>query len=311
MRSSLCVFAVGLFITNGVISACTYVPPTAANVAGAGGSGSGSSSSGLVGEGGGGAGGNGSGVGGGGGGAGGEGGGVETGGGGSAPEIFLDWVGIPSGAFEMGSTASVLEQPIHYVTIPGFELTRAEITVAEYMQCVSAGACLPPANINPSCYWPQPGFEQYPVNCVSWDNSAAFCKWAGARLPSEAEWEYAARSSGQLNTFPWGADTPTCDYAVMLNCALTTPEPVCTKLLGHTVEGLCDMAGNVYEWVQDSWHVDYNGAPVDGSAWEGTTQRMVRGGGFNSSFNQIRTSWRALRYNPTHNDIPIGFRCAR
>lgn len=321
MRSFFVASVLVPVIANSLSFACTYVPPTGApSVAASSGQGGTSSSSaggdGLGGKGGsggqGGGGGNAGngGIGAGGSGAGGNGAGGNGGGGGET-SLTLEWVSFSDGSFDMGSTQALPEQPVHGVTVAAFDVTRTEITVAEYLHCVQAGPCSLPGVLSTDCYWNQSGFLDYPINCVSWEQSVAFCEWVGGRLPSEAEWEYAARSAGQAMTYPWGEDSPTCDLTVAVGCALTIPQPVCSKPLGNTFDGLCDMAGNVHEWVQDSWHNDYNGAPTDGSAWEGTTIRILRGGTFNSGSFQLRTSWRNLRQSQTSQHITAGFRCAR
>ena len=127
------------------------------------------------------------------------------------------------------------------------------------------------------------------MNCLDWQQAVDFCAWAGGRLPSEAEWEYAARSGGPSSSYkyPWGNDAATCTYAVMddggYGCGTGRTWSVCSKPAGNTSQGLCDMSGNVWEWVEDWYHGDYTGAPTDGSAWVSPT-RLVPG-----------VSWRQLR----------------
>jgi formylglycine-generating enzyme required for sulfatase activity len=143
-----------------------------------------------------------------------------------------------------------------------------------------------------------------------------FCRWAGGRLPSEAEWEYAARSGGLARVYPWGDETATCTYAVMSEgghgCGTDRTWTVCSKEAGNTAQGLCDMAGNVWEWVQDWYHNTYTDAPIDGSAWEipSGTIRVVRGGSFVNTAGTLRAANRNY-YDPGYRHVGFGARCGR
>ena len=233
----------------------------------------------------------------------------------------LEWIQITGGTFQMGSDAGGSDElPIHSVTVPSFEMTKTEVTVDQYQACVDAGACtLPNDNTSNSyCNWGYSDRGAHPVNCVDWNQAVAFCSWAGGRLPSEAEWEYAARSGGQEITYPWGNDTATCQYAVMdeggYGCGRDSTWASCGKTTGNTAQGLCDMAGNVCEWVQDWFHNDYTGAPADGSAWESSgSYRVYRGGsfgGFGSSYYFMRAADRSHDDQSTRKYF-LGFRCSR
>ncbi|MBW2703723.1 MAG: formylglycine-generating enzyme family protein [Deltaproteobacteria bacterium] len=230
----------------------------------------------------------------------------------------LTWLSIPGGTFQMGSDAGdSRELPVHPVTVPSFEMSKTEVTVEQYQVCVEAGTCTLPNDNTASSYCNR-GYSDrgaHPVNCVDWDQAVAFCTWAGGRLPSEAEWEYAARSGGQDITYPWGDETTTCEYAVMweggLGCGEDRTWAVCSKTDGDTDQGLCDMAGNVGEWVQDWYHDDYTGAPDDGSAWEDSgSSRVKRGGGFNGVASGLRAAFRYFVV-PSIRVYNLGFRCAR
>ncbi|MFO8071276.1 MAG: formylglycine-generating enzyme family protein [Polyangia bacterium] len=227
----------------------------------------------------------------------------------------VTWVSIPGGVFQMGSTeGNSNETPVHEVTVPGFEMTKTEVTVSQYAECVAASVCSEP-DTGSDCNWNESGYEDHPVNCVDWNQAVAFCEWVGGRLPSEAEWEYAARGGGQDITYPWGDETATCDYAVMYDggngCGTGRTWSVCSKTAGNTDQGLCDMAGNVWEWVQDWYHSDYTGAPTDGSAWEDSgSSRVLRGGGFDFVAVYLRAAVRDGGYPSAQTGV-LGCRCAR
>ncbi len=228
----------------------------------------------------------------------------------------IEWIHVSGGSFFMGSSDSDLdERPVHLVNVPSFEMMKTEVTVEFYSTCVIAGACETPGT-GVNCNWGRSGFEDHPLNCVTWFQAVDFCDWVAGRLPSEAEWEYAARSNGQDIVYPWGNQTATCDYAVMndggAGCGTESTWPVCSKPNGNTATGLCDMAGNVWEWVLDWYHQNYEGAPGDGSAWldpEGT-ERVFRGGGIWSDHDRVRAAKRH-RYGPSVQIVDLGFRCAR
>ncbi len=219
----------------------------------------------------------------------------------------------------MGSTEGDSDEtPVHEVTVPDFEMLETEVTVSQYADCVDASVCSEPGTSDSYwyCNWNESGYEDHPVNCVDWDQAVAFCQWVGGGLPSEAEWEYAARGGGQDITYPWGDETATCDYAVMDDggngCGTDRTWSVCSKTAGNTDQGLCDMAGNVWEWVQDRYHFDYTGAPTDGSAWEdGGSFRVLRGGCFGNDAVNLRAAHRFDNYYPSDKHHYLGFRCAR
>jgi formylglycine-generating enzyme required for sulfatase activity len=235
----------------------------------------------------------------------------------------LAWIEIPGGTFLMGSNEGEPgEMPVHEVTVPSFEMTRTEVTVAQYETCVVSNVCAEPSSdgyCSPEMEyrnWGVAGREHNPVNCVDWKEAVAFCTMNGWRLPSEAEWEYAARSGGVDIKYPWGAQPASCSYAVMNDggdgCGLGHTAPVCSKMAGNTDQGLCDMAGNVWEWVRDCYGFNYQGTPTDGSAMENCppSERMIRGGGFGSLGYILRTTNRLAFFNDESAGY-LGFRCAR
>lgn len=231
--------------------------------------------------------------------------------------ITLHFQSIAGGSFMQGSQAGDGDEvPVHEVTVTAFEIMRTEVTVAQYAACVDVGACAEPPQ-GEGRNWNDPGYEDHPVNAVSMYMGAAYCAWAGGRLPTESEWEYAARSGGQDITYPWGDAEPTCALASFNesgtepHCGTGRTSPACSRPLGNTAQSLCDMAGNVREWVQDRHHFDYIGAPSDGSAWgtEDNGSRGVNRGGSGLG-GGLRAADR-FRQSPSAQNIAVGFRCVR
>jgi formylglycine-generating enzyme required for sulfatase activity len=229
---------------------------------------------------------------------------------------IVEWVKIPGGRFLMGTDdLSANAKPVHRVRIKGFEMAKAPVTFGQYGDCVKAGACTPIAE---PCAPSFDGFkgDDQPVVCVTWEQAAVFSRWVGGRLPSEAEWEYAARDAGHDSKYPWGNETPTCELAVMdeggRGCGRGATWPVCSKTKGNTPQGLCDMAGNVWEMTEDRWHRSYRGAPANGSAWGGSDGRfrVNRGGSWHSDAVALRSAARNYDVeNPKGDDV--GFRPVR
>lgn len=231
-------------------------------------------------------------------------------------DLGIEWVHIPIGLFDMGSASGDIdEQPIHPTHVFPFAMSKSEVTVEQYHLCVEKSSCSRPSNEADCAYWIE-GQDQHPVDCVTWEQADEFCSCISARLPSEAEWEYAARSGGANIAYPWGSTPATCQRAVMFEagpgCGSGGTEPVCSKPDGHTVQGLCDMAGNAAEWVQDWYHDSYIDAPEDGSAWEDPPgqSRVIRGGGFYDQPGGLRTTRRNLM-RPSTAERGVGFRCVR
>jgi len=239
-------------------------------------------------------------------------------------EMPFNWSTLPGGTYLMGSDILETsdERPAHDVTITSFEMLGHEVTIAQYIECVQEGACTPPStsdelDTSEGCNWLVEGRCDHPVNCVDVYQAGDFCSWIGARLPSESEWEYAARGAGQDITYPWGEAEPTCERAVMYEtqegCGENRTWPVCSKPAGNTEQGLCDMAGNVWEWLPDWFRWNYEGAPTDGSVWDdptNATSRVIRGGSYASIHQGMRTRIRGY-YVPFGREPETGFRCAR
>ncbi len=220
---------------------------------------------------------------------------------------------IPGQRFTMGSgnpRAPYNERPAHPAQIAPFWMDRTEVTVGAYRACVDAGKCAPPAKSSPLCTWDM-GDDQLPVSCVHWSDADDYCRFAGKRLPHEAEWEFAARGRRVLR-YPWGGRATTCAYATTLlheatarGCA-RKPSRVGTHPAGASPFGVLDLSGNVEEWTSD-WYVAREASgvrPSSGSA------HVLRGGGWLSPPSASRTTSRdwgsALEAGPN-----VGFRCAR
>jgi len=220
----------------------------------------------------------------------------------------------------MGSEAGDSDEvPVHPVTVTSFQISRTEVTVAQYSACVDAGVCPVPGE-GETCNWLRLGKLDHPINCVSWDDAQRFAEWVEARLPTEAEWEYAARSGGLAREYPWGDEPADCGRAVVdraddgTSCGNEGTKPVCSRMAGNTEQEVCDMAGNVWEWVEDDWHKTYIGAPDTGStAWIEEPRafiRVVRGGSWWNDPRLARVAYRFRGVPSGRYDI-LGFRVAR
>ena len=217
---------------------------------------------------------------------------------------------IPGGRFMMGSPDGEgrdNEHPAHEVEIRPFYLGRYPVTNEEYARFLKAN----PKEKEPE-YWANRRFNQarQPVVGVDWQEACRFAAWAGGRLPTEAEWEYAARA-GRSSRYCWGdSDTEAGDYAWYSANAQGATHPVGEKR--PNAFGLYDMAGNAWEWAQDFWHENYWGAPGDGSAWEGVEsgRRVVRGGSWDVGLTVLRPAYR-IRDVPDDRGDDLGFRLAQ
>jgi formylglycine-generating enzyme required for sulfatase activity len=218
-------------------------------------------------------------------------------------------VALPSGSFEMGSTADASEQPAHRVSLPGFAIGKFEVTQAEWKACVAAGGC----EYRPS----DPAVRDHaPVMNVSWADAVQYAEWLRQstgkpyRLPSEAEWEYAARAAG-TTPYPWGREIG----AAKVNCngcgGGYDPQTMDVGSFPPNRWGLFDMQGDVAEWVADCWHKTYEHAPANGAAWDAPNcnLRVLRGGSWRSSPADLTVSARNF-YDPSVRYPANGFRVA-
>ncbi len=233
------------------------------------------------------------------------------------PSDGKEMVWVPGGSFRMGaapddSGAGYDEHPAHAVTLGGFWLDRTEVTNDEFRRCVEDGACHPPMR---RVDFDDADLGREPVRWVSWFEARTYARWAGKRLPTEAEWEFAGRGEGNTR-YPWGnewIDGRVNASRVMGADRWEGPAPVAS--FPPTVWGFSDMIGNVAEWVSDVYHHTYWEAPADGRSWVQLTggpvgpQRVIRGGSFLSPPMRLRVSERDQR-DPSSSHRAVGFRCA-
>jgi formylglycine-generating enzyme required for sulfatase activity len=221
---------------------------------------------------------------------------------------------VPAGEFTMGSDdGGSDERPAHTVYLDAFAIDRTEVTNAQYARCVQAGACRPPDPSRSSTradYFADPRYADYPVIYVSWDDARAYCAWAGRRLPTEAEWEKAARGTDG-RTYPWG-DEWDASKANTDEAGPGDTTPVGAYPQGASPYGALDMAGNVWEWVADWYGANYyRESPGENPLGPASgAYRVVRGGSWNNYQWLARAAIRG-RNTPGNRDDDVGFRCAR
>ena len=225
-----------------------------------------------------------------------------------SPVDGMTLVCVPAGEFYMGSfdwdnSASDHEKPVHKVFLDAFWMDQTEITNEMYQKCVSSGKCSARESV---------GGVLYPQVNVNWEDAKTYCDWAGQQLPSEAQWEKAARGT-DLRIFPWGAQMPACSLANFSDCNLKGASAVGSYPAGKSPYGAYDMAGNVWEWVAD-WYDQYYYSSQ--STWRNPTgplmkvNHILRGGSWGNDWWDVRSALRYL-FHPTRMLSSLGFRCAR
>jgi len=219
-----------------------------------------------------------------------------------------EMISLPGGNFAMGSNDDISEKPVHQVAIKPFSIGKHPVTIREWNACADAKAC----------GFTAAGKEDAPVTDINWNDAKQFVTWLAQvtgkkyRLPTEAEWEYAAR--GGTQTKYWWGDQFQSDMVNCKNCiaAAAVEQPMKIGSLKANPFGLHDMGGGVDQWVEDCWHKNYQGAPSDGSAWVADgdcSSRVIRSGSWRNDARSARPASRdrydaVVRY-PTH-----GFRIA-
>jgi eukaryotic-like serine/threonine-protein kinase len=245
---------------------------------------------------------------------------------------------VPAGEFLMGATADdplarADEKPQHHVYLDAYWLDRTEVTNANFAKCMAAGACRPKVYDTETkayvSYAVDPRYQDYPAFLYEDDVAAAYCRWAGRRLPSEAEWEKAARGTDE-RLFPWGNEIdcahatyadctlsanlaqpnlngPRCGYSYFCNTTSVSAHPT-----GASPYGALNMAGNVWEWVVDWYAPDYYAhSPTRNPTGPTSGEYRVRRGGGNKSWEQdVRVTARAGESVTHFFDSQLGFRCA-
>lgn len=207
---------------------------------------------------------------------------------------------VPAGSFRMGSTnGPVNEQPEHPVFVDAFYMDLYEITNGQFAECLNGGVCT--RSGSPA------GGDDHPVVNISWDQAQAYCSWAGKRLPTEAEWEYAAGGPDD-RVWPWGNEF---DAALSAASAPST-QPVGSYPDGVSPFGIFDMAGNVVEWVADVYVADFfaNSSPLNPLATGTAGQRVYRGGSYGNTDGSFYTTSRRYIQSRSFADTDVGFRCA-
>ncbi len=232
---------------------------------------------------------------------------------------------VPAGRFQMGCvpgdrSCDADEKPRHRVDVKACWMGRTEVTVEAWKRYAAATQRAMPAGPEFDLQWSR---GDHPIVGVTWSEAGAYCAWAGGRLPSESEWERAARGGREGARYPWGSEAPVCvmgapkpdrgdqlpaSWVMFADCDRPLTAPVASYR--HNAYSLFDLAGNVMEWTQDRFHATYAGAPADGKAWETgeAAQRVVRGGAWNTEAPGLRASQRAV--GTASRGYPfVGFRC--
>ena len=244
---------------------------------------------------------------------------------------------IPGGSFIMGAPEN-FDTEVQMLNegfprefyLSSYAIDIHEVTVGDYKRCIDQGVCSEPMPLERSmfsCNWSMSGFTNHPVDCITWYQAQEYCQWLGKNLPTEAQWEKAARGPNG-NIYPWGnSPNPNCDYAILLGglgftmsagCETGHTWPVGSRPQGASVYGVMDLIGNVAELTSDPYdrdlHTNANDIDPEGSLQPGIndTRHSIRGGSFFLSSDNKRP-YNSMRPGfEKHRSIPgVGFRCAK
>jgi formylglycine-generating enzyme required for sulfatase activity len=240
------------------------------------------------------------------------------------------WMGCDMNNHGFGDGCNDKDMPLHKVSLSAYAIDKYEVTNIEYRACVQAGACSPPRKQNSherNHYYKNHRYDLYPVLYVSRDNAVQYCTWAGKRLPTEAEWEKAARGPIDTRPFPWGSEDPDCTTQNRPDENKCDQDLDTTRVgsfpRGTSPYGALDMAGNVFEWVEDQadwgWYrVTPSVNPVNPptSFYDFT---VIRSGSYRDRFSYLRTYHRHSGHYgdfvgqdaPYFRNDRTGFRCAK
>ena len=235
-----------------------------------------------------------------------------------------EMVTVPAGNFTRGCVAAHNdgfncrpdELPAATIYLDAFSIDTIEVTNAAYAACVADAGCSLPSSFssdNRANYYGNPLYDDYPVVNVTWAQANAYCTWAGKRLPTEAEWEKAARGASDQRAYPWGDSSPLCSLANFnpgLDCIGDTAESA-SYFAGASPYGALNMAGNVYEWVNDWYASDYYASsPSSNPSGPASGEyRAMRGGSAFSDPIYLRVVYRDW-YPIAYYSYQVGFRCA-
>jgi formylglycine-generating enzyme required for sulfatase activity len=229
------------------------------------------------------------------------------------PADGMEMVYVPGGTFKMGSTEGASNaQPVHTVTLDSFWIDQTEVTNSQYTRCVAGGTCSPPSESGSyarDSYYGDSEFDDYPVIWVNWNDANEYCVWAGGQLPTEAEWEYAARGlDGHI--YPWGDNLPN-DTLLNYNGDVGDTTQVGSYPTGASWVGAMDMAGNVWEWVNDWYGSDYYASPPSQNPQgpEMGSSKVLRGGSWLNVEEYVRAAYRYGYTRPDFRFDSYGFRC--